>query len=616
MTTRKKSIVILAWNNWSETQKCLDTLSQTDLKDTETIVLNNGSSDETHEKLKNYGWIKVITLKNNLGFVAGNNEAVKHCQKDSDIILINSDIVFAQKDWLTRLEATAYTDKKTAIVGCRLLNTKKELMHTGTRISAETLWGQQMDSGQLEVDINQFNQDRVVQGVIFAVVYIKRTVFDQLKGLSVDFHSYFEDTDFCLRAKELGYNTVCCGSVTLTHNEHGSTQDNESFRTKIFHQSRKIFAKKWKQKLIDEYQSDLSWQSILNFPTGYAMSSQAILKALDDKKIRMTYNYVYGPKTPFPVPEKEDTHHYRLNVICKRPFPKKPKVSIVYGQGDVFKRNLGEYKIGFTMLEVDGFPTQWIKQANSMDEIWVPSQFNKQTMLQCGLKKPIYTIPLGVDSDYFNPQIKQHKNPNKDFVFFTNIEWGERKNPHMQLQQFNKTFKASDDVCLIAKLNNRDPSIDLQVEIKKLRLSSQGGRIYFIVNRVFDYYQLPLLYRSIDCYITAGRGEGWDMPLMEAMACGIPCIATDWGAHQEFATEENCYLLNITGTIPAQAKCPYYEGFNWANPDSQHFSELLIHVYNNQEEARLKGKTAAQEMQQSWQWQHTADKICNRLGLN
>lgn len=613
MNPRKKTIIILAWNNWPTTQQCLESLKKTTIADTEVIVLNNGSSDETAEQLKKHDWITVINKPDNLGYVKGNNAAVEHAESESDLVLINSDIVFTQKDWLQQLESSAYKKPEIGIVGCRLQDHKQQLIHAGTTIMAETMWGQQMDSGQVEVDINQFNHDRVVQGVIFAVAYIKRPVFEKLNGLSVDFHSYFEDTDFCLRAKQEGFLTLCCGAVTLLHNQHGSTQDNESFRNKLFNQSRQIFSKKWKKTLEQRYTSEVSWQSIMNFPTGYAMSAQAIVKALDDADVEVKYKYVYGPNSPFPVPEKEDMQHHRLNVICKRPFAKKPPISVVYGQGDVFERNQGKYKIGFTMLEVDGFPEEWVRQANKMDEIWVPSAFNEQTMRNCGLKRSIHKIPLGVDCDYFNPQIKAVKNDNNDYVFFTNIEWGERKNPEMQLQQFNKTFQASDDVCLIAKLNNRDPSINLQHEIKKLNLSKTGGRIYFIINRVFDFYQLPLLYRSIDCYITAGRGEGWDMPLMEAMACGLPTIATNWGAHQEFATHENSYLLDITGTIPAVAKCPYYEGFSWANPDPDHFSALLKTVFNDQEQATLKGAKAAKQMQQHWSWAHTAKKIINRL---
>src|SRR5687768_18164963 len=50
------------------------------------------------------------------------------------------------------------------------------------------------------------------------------------------------------------------------------------------------------------------------------------------------------------------------------------KVAVVYGQGDVFERNRGRYKIGYTMLEVDGFPREWVQQANRMDEVWVRSE--------------------------------------------------------------------------------------------------------------------------------------------------------------------------------------------------------------------------------------------------
>ena len=60
------------------------------------------------------------------------------------------------------------------------------------------------------------------------------------------------------------------------------------------------------------------------------------------------------------------------------------------------------------------------------------------------------------------------------------------------------------------------------------------------------------------------------MPLMEAMACGLPSIATDWGAHTEFVHEGIAYPLRIRTTIPAVAKCPYYEGFRWADPDPEH----------------------------------------------
>ena len=103
------------------------------------------------------------------------------------------------------------------------------------------------------------------------------------------------------------------------------------------------------------------------------------------------------------------------------------------------------------------------------------------------------------------------------------------------------------------------------------------------------------------------------MPLMEAMACALPTIATDWGAHTEFVHPGISYPLRVKGTIPAEALCPYYEGYSWADPDPDHLEALLRHVYENREEAMEVGRQAATEMAARWTWDHAARKIVARL---
>jgi glycosyltransferase involved in cell wall biosynthesis len=200
-----------------------------------------------------------------------------------------------------------------------------------------------------------------------------------------------------------------------------------------------------------------------------------------------------------------------------------------------------------------------------------------------------------------------------EFIFLSNFEWGERKEPWMLLKAFNETFNVREPVRLVCKIFNRDSMLNIREEIRRLRLRDSGGKVSFIFNREFPHYQLGSFYRSADCFISAGRGEGWDMPLMEAMACGLSTIATDWGAHTEFAHEGICYPLKIRRTVPAIAKCPYYEGFSWADPDPDHLRLLLRHVYVNQEEARSKGAAAAREVAQMWTWDESARKIVARL---
>jgi len=611
MNRRKATLIVLAWNRWDLTRRCLDTLRDTDLSETEVIVVDNGSTDETPRALAGYPWVRVVRNAGNLGFVRGNNAGIAEADLDSDIVLLNNDVEFPQRDWLQRLRACAHETPGAGIVGCRLTLSDGRLLHAGTYIVPETMWGQQI--GSLERDVGQYSGTREVEGIVFACAYIRREVLAAIGPLSSDFESYFEDTDYCLRASRAGFKTFLCGAVTLVHNEHGSTTGDDGRFMRIFQASRAVFRKKWGKILEARYTHELLWQSIMNVPTGYAMSTREILRALDRRGVRTRYRYVYGPGTPFPPIESENSGDYLMNVIASRNGGSLPSVGVVYGQGDVFRRNRARRKVGFTMLEVDGFPSEWVRQANAMDEVWVPSEFNRQGFVDSGVKRPVHRIPLGVDPNYFHPGIRGVPNPNGEFVFLSNFEWGERKEPWLLLKVFNDEFTAHDPVRLLCKIINKDPQVHVRQEIANLRLKESGGRISFLFNQEFPYYQLGSFYRSADCYVSAGRGEGWDMPLMEAMACGLPSIATDWGAHTEFVHEGIAYPLRVRETIPAVAKCPYYEGFRWADPDPEHLRALLREICDHPDEARQRGMAAAREMAQRWTWERSAEKIAARL---
>jgi GT2 family glycosyltransferase len=140
MNGRQVTVVILAWNQWRLTERCLETLAATDLDGAEVVVVDNGSTDETPERLEQISWVRTLRLPENLGFVRGNNAGIAAAAPGSDVVLLNNDIELTQRDWLRRLAACAHSAPDIGVVGCRLVLPDGRLLHAGTYMMPDTVW--------------------------------------------------------------------------------------------------------------------------------------------------------------------------------------------------------------------------------------------------------------------------------------------------------------------------------------------------------------------------------------------------------------------------------------------------------------------------------------------
>jgi GT2 family glycosyltransferase len=608
---RSVTIVVLAWNGLAYTRRCVETvLRNTDYPAYRILVVDNGSTDGTWEYIERQEILTSIRNPANLGFAKGSNIGIRAADPLSDIVLLNNDTEIHQPDWLWQLQRAAYDAPTVGPVGCRMVRPDGLLEHAGAYMPLDTFWGQHIGAG--ERNVNQYSRNRDVEGVVFACVYLKRELLRTAGLLDEDYGSYFEDTDYCLRAAKLGYRTVCCGSVTIFHHENVSTRINRVEHRDLFLKAQKVFRSKWERKLSKtRYTREIGWHSLFNFTMGYAIHSRELACALDRHGVHVAYRYVYGPGTVRPVDEPDRSGSYMIDVIRRRKLHR-DRVQVVFAQGDVLQSNFGSYKVGFTMLETDRIPREWVRQANCMDEIWTPSQFNARTFRESGVDRPIHVIPLGIDPNYFHPEIAAHPIPGI-FTFLSIFEWGERKAPELLLRAFNQEFRASEPVILLVKTLNSDVDLDVRAQVAGLGLDPEGGRIHISLNQEAPAGQLGSIYRSADCFVLPTHGEGWGMPILEAMACGLPVIATDWSAPCDFMNAGNAYPLPIEGLVAARAKCPYYAGFNWAQPSCLHLRGLMRHVFENQEEARAKGARASADVHANWTWDHSARKIVARL---
>lgn len=599
------AIVILTWNGLALTQLCLTSL-RANTRDVayRFIVVDNGSTDGTVEWLRDQPDVTLIANNENRGFAAGVNQGIAAAPPDHDVLLLNNDTEIIEESWLAHLRDVANNHPDYGIVGCLLLFPNGLLQHAGTYMPQHNFWGYQIGGG--EPFIGQYPGIREVEGVTGACMYIRRDVIATIGGLDETYFSYYEDTDYCLRAMQAGFKIVCTGGARVVHHENSSTKLNNADWWRMFSHGQRVFLSKWRDYYRQRYRYGLVWHSLIAHATGYATSSREFVRELDRRGVDIRLACIFG--TDYTEPPTRDP---RLDQLRQRP-KDMSLPQVVYSQGDAFIKNSGRYRIGFTMLESDALPADWVHQANQMDEVWVPSHFTRDVFTQSGVRRPIHIIPLGFNPNYFHPGIQGHK-PTDSFVFLSVFEWIERKAPETLLRAYVSEFKRSDDVVLVLKIFNHDPRFDVHQRIHEIVNRPDAPRVVVILNQEIAEHQMGSFYRSADCFVLPTRGEGWGMPILEAMACGLPVIATDWGAQRDFFNDRLGYPLRVRQLIPAVARSPYYAGSRWADPDIDHLRYLMRYVYEHPAEAREKGAQAAAEVQQCWTWEKAVDRIIERL---
>jgi glycosyltransferase involved in cell wall biosynthesis len=147
---------------------------------------------------------------------------------------------------------------------------------------------------------------------------------------------------------------------------------------------------------------------------------------------------------------------------------------------------------------------------------------------------------------------------------------------------------------------------------------------YILDYRILSPEQLNKeFFHRIDCFVFPTRGEGYGLPPVEAMAVGLPVIATNWSGPADYMKESHSYPLNyklvdMPRNFDANGKEIDFRGYpkdlardgqQWAEPDVDHLIELMRRVYENRAESKKKGK-AAQAYVRRWL---TAEQTTKKL---
>ena len=272
--------------------------------------------------------------------------------------------------------------------------------------------------------------------------------------------------------------------------------------------------------------------------------------------------------------------------------------------------NYGRCRVGRTMFESDRLPDGWAEQCNAMDEVWVPSEFNRQTFAAAGVaEEKLRVLPIGIDSALFCPGCKAFDWPAaRGFRFLSNFDLLDRKGMRILLKAYLGEFKADEDVCLILKLaQHGNPGTDPEALLAHFVETEAGLRLedappIILVKGFIPHLGMPRLYASADAFVLPSHGEGFGLPYIEALSCGLPVIATRWSGHLDFLHDGNSYLIDIEGLVPASPEVEYYAGHQWAQPSIEHLRQLMRSVYTDREESARRAALGRKEVAERWDW--------------
>ncbi len=313
----------------------------------------------------------------------------------------------------------------------------------------------------------------------------------------------------------------------------------------------------------------------------------------------------------------------KLSERVRAPLPRPAEVHVRHRWPPDFSAPPEGLLVVMQPWEYGSVPKLWVELMSTVvDEVWVPSSYVRDCYIRSGVPaERVYVVPNGVNPEVFHPDV-----PPLDlgptlrgrfkFLFVGGTLW--RKGIDLLLQAYRAAFDRSDDVCLVIK----------GVGGQGVYRGNEWGRVIaeyaaqrdkppiVYMDRDLPPAHLARLYTACDCLVHPYRGEGFGLPIAEAMACGLPVIVTNYGAALDFCDPRTAYLIPaverrlLTRRVgPLEAAGPLWV----AEPDVEALAQLMRRVYEHPAEAKAVGRRASQHIRRAFSWRRSAERVLERL---
>ncbi len=634
------SIVIPVFNKIAFTRQCLDRLARHAASGPafDVIIVDNASTDGTEaffREPRDLG-VPLTYIRNavNEGFSRGNNIGARQA-RGRYLLFLNNDTIVTD-GWLSAMVRAAEDDPRVGIVGIKqLFPYTNRIHHTGIIFTADGR--PQHIYPHSDASLPHVNRQREYQAVTGSCLLIPRDLFEACGGFDEGYRNGYEDIDLCLTARKRGRIVVCCTSAFIYH--YGQitetrTADDEANAARLnarwgdaivpdelryFKQDRAdiehVSPPKRRATAVDPnliyFADDLSAGSALSWVTTELIT--ALQRAGRDVAIRAC-----------DLSASASAARRRVLTPLMRADPPAGGVQIRWSH--YWPQHLGLDLHGRLNLELFVINYLFATPGTQPWDYWLQclrqnrygklplSGFCRDVLQQIGV--PAHDGAI-VRPGY-SPEVQTVAAPKRRggarLLTVTNSHDLERYGTRVLLDAYWSTFTRADEVTLVVKdygASSGDTTLrDL------IRAHGSDARVEYVAEFT-SKEKLIELYKSCDAFVSAHRGEGYGMKILDALACGLPVITPLFGGPTDFCTAENCLPVDFTlvpvGDCLDTKSLAIANGPTWAEPDPRSLAARLRQVVDAPDEARRIGERARASVIDRFTWDAAAKSLIDLI---
>lgn len=260
--------------------------------------------------------------------------------------------------------------------------------------------------------------------------------------------------------------------------------------------------------------------------------------------------------------------------------------------------------VAFAWEELE-FPQYLVDRFNSdLDLITVISNFVHDSFERSGITIPVEVTGNGCDHLSATPgdlPAVQSDSGRRRILHVSSCF--ARKGIDVLIEAFLRSFRADEPVELVIKtFPNPNNILASVLEEKRDRLADAPPII--VIEEHYDTAQLRALYKSATMLVAPSRGEGFGLPLAEAMLLDVPVVTTNYSGQVDFCRPDTAWLVDYHMSA-SQAHVAGSHSL-WAEPSVEHLGSQMRAVLEHPEEARIRGERAKRLLTAHFSWRSVA----------